>query len=322
MIEYYQQIANWTGWPPIVMILLLIGGLGAWIYQNRLKIQEDKYSLLENKYEDCQKQTSMVLVSELSETRKKLIEEIEYLYSQKEKDNEKINILENDLKQTNDLLEEQKQASLEQGKDLSNSRQRLVEEIKHLENQREMDNKTIRELEEKLDKTNHLLDLQKQHIDEVQKVLDDSIYPREGKYLKEIEDEILKTIRNQECIYIHVSPFYADSKIDPTSLGKNRPFTLDVVFPGMNHMYLLLSDSLNNNLGRVENPYIGYYYKDYYVTLLHILKFSPHKKVKGDYPPDIEEMITISEASYHGISITNPNIYYIKVPFKLEWLET
>jgi hypothetical protein len=258
-MENYGLIAQWIGWPPIVIGLLIVGGLGVWFFKARLDIQRDKYDLLENKFKESQNQTSVALVKELAETRGHLKEEIERLLGQSKHDSHRIMELEKELEVTNSQFES------------------------------------------------------------IQEILNELEFPRDGKFRSDIEGEILKTIHSQGCIYIPVGPFYSSFEIDPIKLASNNPYTLEVVFPGMFKMYLILYDCLGNHIGAVFNPYLGIYYKDYYVTLLHFLQFAPRKNVdeEGIYEGDVRILLY---SVFHGVSITDPETFYIKVPFSEDWI--
>jgi hypothetical protein len=108
-MDTYQVIAEWIGWPPIVIVMLILGGIWFRFFRQQLTIEKEKYDLVEKKLKDCREQTSVVLITELAETRKRLQEEIEYLYGQSKFDNEKILALENQLQETNLKLEEQRE---------------------------------------------------------------------------------------------------------------------------------------------------------------------------------------------------------------------
>lgn len=266
-MEKYNLIAQWIGWPPIVVALILVGGLGIWFYKNRIQIQIEKYDLLEQKYQDSQKQTSIALVKELAETRSKLTGEIERLLNQSEQDTQKITLLKKELEDTNSQLESQRAITAD-----------------------------------------------------IQEFLDDMVLPRDGKIRPDIVKDIQKTINTHNCIYIPIVPYYADREIDLASLTNNKPFTLEVVFPGMSHMYLMVYDSLNNHVGAVSNPYFGIYEKDYFVTLLYLLKFVPSEDVSKEKQYEGEAKI-LPESSFHGRSPINPEIFYLKVPFYENWTD-
>ena len=104
----YQTIANWTGWPPIVAILTIVGGIGVWFFESRIRIQREKNELLENKLEESQNLTSESLVISLANTRETLTNEIEYLNSQSEQDSQRISELNQELNEINSQLESQK----------------------------------------------------------------------------------------------------------------------------------------------------------------------------------------------------------------------
>lgn len=46
-MEIYTTIADWSGWPPIVAFLILMGGIGLWVYQKHIDILKEQIKLLE-----------------------------------------------------------------------------------------------------------------------------------------------------------------------------------------------------------------------------------------------------------------------------------
>jgi hypothetical protein len=195
-MELYELLAQWTGWPPIVALLLLIGIFGVWFYQRLLQIERTKNELLNQQIKDYQSNSPDILVDRMAKRHKYLIEEIEILSQQEQKHGE---------------------------------------EISKFQSEKE-------ELSRKLDN--------------VQEILRDQDFPREGKIRDEVAQVFRETAKNQSCFYIPVEILNISADV-VKNIRKNAPHTLNVVFPGMNHMYLFVHDKLNNKIGEVSNPFVG-----------------------------------------------------------------
>ena len=255
----YADLANWVGWPPVVGFLLIIGSIGIWLYESRLKLKNEKIEFLEGKLKDSENQAPEILI-------KKLVE----------------------------------------------MRENLKKELDHMNGPSEHDGKKIKELQEKLDRVNSELASQQEIINQAQYLLEDTVLPRGGKYREEIASDIQNTIGNQKCIYLPVEIENMSEEV-LAEIKKNQPYKLDVIFPGMNKMLMLVTDKMDDRVGFLSNPYIGLYFKDYYVTLLRFLHEIPYEHIGRDSTSEGDVML-FPQSIFHAISPINPSIIYIKIP--------
>lgn len=188
-----------------------------------------------------------------------------------------------------------------------------IQEIESLTQEKEQDEERILELNQKLSKTQDEAKNLQIQFDGVQEILTDMQFPREGKVRTSIKSDILKTMQDQSAIYFPLR-FQPGSNKTLKQIVEFKPFILQVDFPGMFKMYLNIYDNNCDFIGQVENPYLEIYDKDYYVTLLEILKLVPKETAPQDIlPRDGAFVLTTSE--FHHISPIDPGIIYIRIPF-------
>lgn len=191
-------------------------------------------------------------------------------------------------------------------------RENLKKELEHSSGPPEEDAQKIRELQSQLDVVNSQLDSQKIILSEAQQLLQETSLPREGKIRQEIANEITSMISNQKSIYFPVE--IDNPTIEVIEIIKsNQPYKLEIVFPGMFKMLLFVLDKENKIIGRVHNPYIGFYYKDYYETLLLYLRDVPYEHVGRGQDQEGDIMI-FPRSEFVAVDQFKPNIFYIKVP--------
>jgi hypothetical protein len=258
-MEWYTELANWVGWPKVVLLLLAIGGLGIWIYESRIKLKNEKIELLESQLKESQNNAPEVLVKKYVEMKEILKNQIENSTSSNEQDVER-----------------------------------------------------IKELQEQLAIVNTQLGNQKGIVDEAQKLLEDSTFPRGGRYHQDIATDIQNTITNHKCIFVPIEMENIGDEI-VFRIKEKHPYKLKVVFPGMNHMYLFVLDNEDRRIGEVYNPYLGLYYKDYYETLLTYLRDLPYEHAGRGQDQGGDVMI-FPKSEYFAVDQFKPNIFYIRVP--------
>lgn len=259
-MDLYSTIAAWSGWPPVVALLLVIGGFGAYFFQKHTDILKEKNNLLERELRERRNYAPDILAQRLAERHKLLQNELEVLAQDKEQDDQKRAELESEL----------------------------------LKTRQETENMRIQ-------------------LAEVQDILEDIELPRDGKIKPQLAQDILAPVATQSCIFI---PVRLQQKLNDQVIEqfrKNYPLKIEVIYPGMFKLYLVISDNKNTVVGYVKSPYWGIYDKDYFVTLLEILKHVPCKK--SDQRAEFESVSStfLLTSEFHAISPVDPEIGYIKV---------
>lgn len=89
-MELYNLIADWTGWPVIVAIIIIAGTYGYWILQNRIDGLKENNEYLLIKLDESKRQSPDILFSYLVSRHKILIEELEKLYTDENKNKQAI----------------------------------------------------------------------------------------------------------------------------------------------------------------------------------------------------------------------------------------
>lgn len=261
-MDIYSSIASWSGWPPIVALLLVIGAFGTFFFQKHIDILKEEIELLERELRECRNFAPDVLAQRLAERHKLLQNELEALAQDKERDAQRSAELEQELLKTR-------------------------EEAQNIRRQ----------------------------LDSVQEILADMDLPRDGKIKPHIAEDILETVFDQSCIYIPVR-LGREPKEETSDHIKNRkPFKIEVIFPGMFQMYLGVYDNENYPVGYVESPYREIYNKDYFVTLLEILKHVPNENLAQGVDIESTGSTLLLTSEFHDRSPIDPNIVYIKIPF-------
>lgn len=258
-MEIYDNIASWTGWPPIVSVLILLIGFGIWTFNNHISLLKQQIEFLNSRLKDIQQFTPDVLASRLAERHKLLTEEVNILNAEREQNERKIEQLNTQLSETRAEAE--------------------------------------------------ILSVQLRN---AQAILYDFELPREGKFKQEIADDITKTIEHFSAIFIPVN-IWGDAGYDLDLIQKTGPYRIKVDYPGMFKMYLVVSNSNNQEMGLVTNPYLGYYEKDYYVTLVNVLRSTTNiTDLEG--PSLYDEQFILDDAEFYIFSPFDNSIYYLKVP--------
>jgi len=229
------------------------------------------------------------------------------------------------FKKHTDILKEEKEYCERKLQDCSNNapdvlaqslskRQKLLQnELKALTQDKEQYNQKSAELEKELLKTKNEAQNMRNQLSDVQEILDDMNLPRDGKIKFNIAKYILETVKNQSFIYIPVRLYSEPNEETIEYIKKRKPFKIEVIFPGMHKMYLGIYDNENNLVGYVKNPYREIYDKDYFVTLLEILKYVPNEKLAQsvDIKSDSSTLLLTSE--FHDRSPIDPYNIYIKI---------
>lgn len=261
-MDFYTAIASWSGWPPVVALLLVIGGFGAFFFQKHIDILKEKNELLERELQERRNYAPDILAQRLAERHKLLQNELVVLAQDKEQD----------------------------------------------------DQKRV-ELERELLKTRQDAEKMRRQLADVQEILEDMELPRDGKIRPHLAQDILASVASQSCIFIPVrlQRELNDQVIE--QFRKNCPFKIEIIYPGMFKLYLRICDNENTLIGFIESPYWEIYYKDYFVTLLEILKHVPSEKSdqKAEFESESSTFLLTSE--FHAISPIDPEIGYIKVLF-------
>jgi hypothetical protein len=266
-MEIYTAIASWIGWPPLVILLIVIGSFGVYFYQRHIEIlkekvdfQKEKNQLLESELQESRNHTPDILAQKLADRQKLLERELELAAQGKEQDDQKIMEFERDLQKTRDDAEKMF-CQLAQAHEILGSMDR----------------------------------------------------PRDGEIIPQLAQDILKTVESQSCIFI---PVRVQRELDNQAIEqftKNSPFKIELIYPGMFKLYLEIFDNKNSSIGFIENPYIGFYEKDYFVTLIEILKDVPNEVSDQKATMESCSSTILLTSEFHALSSINPEIIYLKV---------
>lgn len=190
----------------------------------------------------------------------------------------------------------------------------LTELLEESNNEIKEDQVRISSLEIELEEIKKNASLLKHQLDYAQEILSDFVQPREGKVKPEIVNDILKTVSTRKEIYFPVSISCCESADLAEKLKSGSPFRLAVDFPGMFKQYLVIFDNENNQIGLIDNPYIETYNKDYYESLMSVLR---------PYIDQTEHQTTVLpfgshellNSEFHCFSPIDDSVVYIKLPY-------
>ncbi len=101
-MDIYNAISSWTGWPPLIALLLIIGGVGVFLYQRHIEFLRDQIEALKAKLQDSHNYSPDVEAKKLAEKYKILLDRIENLSRTKAQNQQKIDDLEKELLATKD----------------------------------------------------------------------------------------------------------------------------------------------------------------------------------------------------------------------------
>jgi uncharacterized coiled-coil protein SlyX len=261
-MDIYNSISSWVGWPPVVALLVIIGGIGLFLYQKHIELLRDEIEVLKRRLQDNQNYSPDVEAKKLADKQKVLLDRIESLSRDKAQNKQKITELEKELLATRD--------------EASSMRTQL---------------------------------------DSVQEILSDMNLPRDGHYNSIIFENIQKTVQEQNVIYIPIR-LWGDTNDIASKKIEDGPYKIEIDFPGMNHMNLNVYDFSNNLIGQVENPYMGIYEKDYFVTLLEALKAVTSEHIPGGIRSPYSDVTFYKTSQFHSISPIDPSLFYIKMPME------
>jgi hypothetical protein len=85
-MEIYNTIAGWSGWPPIVAILLLAGAFAYWVMRKQAHILKENNHLLREKLATFKDSTPDMLVDQLGSRLRVMDEELKRLLSDRTAD--------------------------------------------------------------------------------------------------------------------------------------------------------------------------------------------------------------------------------------------
>ncbi|MHB0967191.1 MAG: hypothetical protein ACYC36_12135 [Bellilinea sp.] len=140
----------------------------------------------------------------------------------------------------------------------------------------------------------------------------EDILPREGRVNPQINSLLMSEIFIHSALFIPV----VRSRNNITVQSYNPPFRLIIEYPGMFKTILLLEDVSGIKIGRLENRFSGFYDRDYYETLLNVLGLDPENKIIEDNQSGYPSMLPLKKSQFHGVSLIDPTIFYIKIPFE------
>lgn len=222
------------------------------------------------------------------------------------------------LKQQNEFIEKQLTDCKQQAPDalanrLAERHKLLTQEIETLYDDNKKNEHIIKQLETQLTKTTAEAKELSTQLQAIQDNLDDLVLPRDGKVKEEICHDIMKTYENHSAIFIPVNMEIMDQS-ELESIKTTVPYKLKVDFPGMFKMYLIILGNDGQEIGFVENPYLGYYNKDYYVSLLSTL--GPSLLPHSDTDPNNHnyQAFIIQDSEFFMVSPFDESVFYIKVP--------
>ena len=121
-------------------------------------------------------------------------------------------------------------------------------------------------------------------------------------------------ITNQKCIYFPVEIENPTIEIIE-GIKKSQPYKLEIVFPGMHKMFMFVLNQENKIIGKVYNPYLNLYYKDYYETLLPYLRTAQYEHI-GRGADQEGEVMSFPLSEFFVVDQFKPAIIYIKVPIQ------
>jgi len=202
-----------------------------------------------------------------------------------------------------------------EAKELVDRQKFLVGRIESLSGDKAQNKQKIAELEKELLATKDEASNMKTQLASVQEMLGDLDLPREGRIKSDLFDDILKTVQDHHAIYIPVRYQGNPNNIISKKIEEG-PYKIEMVFPGMNHMYLVVYDCENHLIGQIENPYMGSYEKDYYVTLLAVLNAVPSEHLPEGISSPHSDVTIYKTSKFHSISPIDPSLFYIKVPME------
>lgn len=105
-MEVYSTIADWSGWPVIVALLLLAGATMNWAWNHRVETLKEKNDWLETQLNERRNYSPDILAQRLSDRLKMQSEELERLHSDSEINQELIKQKERELRTTKQSIAE------------------------------------------------------------------------------------------------------------------------------------------------------------------------------------------------------------------------
>lgn len=189
----------------------------------------------------------------------------------------------------------------------------LTEEVNKLSEEKEQHEKNIEQLNTQLSETRAEAEMLNAQLQHAQEILIDFELPREGKLKREIAYDILRTVEHFSAIFIPVSVWGDAAGHKRDLIEKTGPYKIRVDYPGMFKMYLVVLNDNNQEIGIVTNPYLGYYEKDYYVTLLNVFR-STTKFTDLEKASPYDELFILDESEFYVFSPFDNTVFYLKVP--------
>ena len=96
-MDILTAIASWTGWLGVAALLLLVGGIGVWIYVQRIDFYQEELQDLQEKLKESQDNSPDILVKRLKDRLNLLVEELNFAEQIETKNNQRIHELEAEL---------------------------------------------------------------------------------------------------------------------------------------------------------------------------------------------------------------------------------
>ena len=201
---------------------------------------------------------------------------------------------------------------------LAKSHKRAMEAISELESEKNRDTEKINELQLDLEKTKKEAEEYSIYLQMSQQLLGNLMIPRAGEINLFVLDNIYRDIRNYGGIFINVELTKEYIENDYSELRKVKEFYLELVYPGMFKEYFVLYDVHDNQIGRISNPHIIIYDRDYKQSLLEYLKVISIRKVEMDPSGRRGEIFYFCDIEYVGHSPKDNRFAFMKIPFEIE----
>ncbi|HRF50944.1 MAG TPA: hypothetical protein PLC98_25160 [Anaerolineales bacterium] len=293
-MDLYTQLAQWTGWPPVVALLLIVGAAGAVLYTQRDNARLAMISALQQQ------------ISLLQEKSRLLQEKITTL------EETTPDILVGRLKRRNEIADEELRAA--EQSDVTSKEE-------------------ILRLRLEVDKTRGEAQSYEEQLRRAQDELMEFALPRGGKVRQELASELLAAVNSQHAMFVPVrfgDTIFGSVDAETAISAASKPIraVVRLYSPGMNQTYVRLTTADFTHLGRVICPYVDTYERDYFDTLFAILAYSAHEELalaseitRGD-EPDLARAIAVHDVSFHAVSPVDPTMGYFRVPLsgELNWL--
>ena len=97
VMDFYNTIASWTGWPAVVALMLLAGGYAYWVMQRRTEIIKEKNEWLKDQLTALKECAPDILAKRCADRWRLAKEELERLNSDHEASQESIQAKEAEL---------------------------------------------------------------------------------------------------------------------------------------------------------------------------------------------------------------------------------